>query len=119
MTASAVRRRDFLVSMITPACRFEQTNDGSTTTVRVIGELDMSTSPELRSCLFALANGGQECVVLDLSELDFIDSMGIGALVGGLKQLRSRGADLVLRSPTPRVLKVIELTHLDRAFTII
>lgn len=45
--------------------------------------------------------------------------MGIGVLVGGLEQLRSRGAELVLRNPTPRVLKVIELTHLDKAFTII
>jgi anti-sigma B factor antagonist len=105
--------------MMTPTCRLEYIHEGPTTTLRLVGELDISNTQDLRDCFTALAKAGQERIIVDLSELDFIDSMGIGALVGGLKRFRSAGGEFVLRDPSSRVLKVIELTGLDQVFTII
>jgi anti-sigma B factor antagonist len=57
-------------------------------------------------------------VVLDPGELAFVDSTGLGAMVGGLKRLREAGSDLVLRSPPPTDLKVITITGLDKVFAV-
>jgi anti-sigma B factor antagonist len=104
---------------MSPTCRLEYAHDGAMTTIRLTGELDISSAQDLRDCFTFLAREGQQRIVVDLSELDFIDSMGIGALVGGLKRFRSDGGELVLKDPTPRVSRVIELTGLDQVFTII
>ena len=104
---------------MTPTCRLEYTHAGATTTLRLVGELDISNTQDLRDCFTALVKAGQDRIVVDLSELDFIDSMGLGALVGGLKRLRGVGGEFLLKDPSPRVLKVLELTGLDEVFTII
>ena len=53
-------------------------------------------------------------MVLDLSDLDFVDSFGIGAVVGALKRLRQRGGDLALVCPSSRIRRVFEICDLDR-----
>jgi anti-sigma B factor antagonist len=85
--------------------------------VRTVGEIDVETAPLLRDCLMALYRDGHRSVVLDLADLDFIDSTGIGVMVAGAKRLRGDGGDLVIRSPRPPVQKVLQLTGLDRVFT--
>ena len=89
-----------------------------TWTVVVRGELDDYTAPRLRECFGEALEAGAKRVVVDLSKMSFIDSTGIGALVGGLKRFRSVGGDLELDSPSRSAFRVLELTGLTRVFHI-
>ena len=86
--------------------------------VRVMGELDLATAPQLREVLTDLAALGGLQVTLDLRELAFIDSSGLSVLVTGLKRLREAGGDLALRSPNPATMKALEITGLTSVFAI-
>lgn len=70
------------------------------TVVTLRGDLSISTSPKLRSLLVELADSGRVRLVLDLSRLEFIDSTGLGVMVGALK--RARG-----QQPGPRVVSLV------------
>jgi anti-sigma B factor antagonist len=80
------------------------------------GEVDVSTAPKLRQQLVELATEGRPWVVVDLSEVAFLDSTGLGVLVSGLRRFRLLGGDLILAAAQPRILRVLEITRLDRAF---
>ena len=86
--------------------------------VRLLGELDMSTAPQLRDELLRLTSDGARQVTVDLSQLEFMDSTGLSVLITGLKRLRERGGDMALRSPTPNTRRVLEITGLTEVFAI-
>lgn len=86
--------------------------------VRLLGELDMSTAPQLREELLRLVSAGATVVTVDLSELAFVDSTGLSVLITGLKRLRQQGGELALRSPTPGTRRVLEITGLTEVFSI-
>ncbi len=94
-----------------------ETGDG-VATVFVRGEVDVYTAPVLRERLYAVVSSGVPNVVLDLSAMTFIDSTGLGVVVGTLKRLREAGGDLVLRSPSRSTRKVLEITGLTRIIDI-
>jgi anti-sigma B factor antagonist len=87
--------------------------------VEVMGEIDVATTPQLRSVLHELADDESASTVLvDLDGVDFIDSSGLGALIGCSRRLRSRGDGRELRLVCSRVnlLRVFEITGLDGVF---
>ena len=86
--------------------------------VEVRGEVDVSTAPRLRQALMELAAEGRCDVVVVLDGVEFLDSTGLGVLVSGLKRFRTMGGDLILVCTRPRLLRVLELTRLDRAFAV-
>jgi anti-sigma B factor antagonist len=87
------------------------------TLVVLRGDLDLATAAELRECLIEVIDEGTR-IVVDLEAVEFLDSAGLGILVGGLKRARTRGGELELVSSSRHVLKPMELTGLDRVFTI-
>jgi anti-anti-sigma factor len=93
-------------------------DDGVVQRLRLIGEMDAGTVEIFRNAIAELKEAGAERVILDLGELDFIDSTGLGALVAAHKRFREAGGDLVLSGVRPRVAKLLELTGLDKAFTV-
>jgi len=84
----------------------------------VHGEVDVYTAPRLREKLVELASQGKHQVVVDLEGVDFLDSTGLGVLVGGLKRLRSHDGELALVCTQQRILKVFEITGLTQVFSI-
>jgi anti-sigma B factor antagonist len=93
--------------------------DPSTALVEVVGEIDVATTPQLRSVLHELADeDGVSTVVVDLDGVDFIDSSGLGALIGCSRRLRSHGDGRELKLVCSRVnlLRVFEITGLDGVF---
>jgi anti-sigma B factor antagonist len=99
----------------TPVADFQVDTSAETAVLRISGEVDISTAPQLRERLQQLDS---RRVVVDLSAMTFIDSTGLGVLVGAFKRLREGGGDLVLRAPTRSTRKVLELTGLSQVVTI-
>jgi anti-sigma B factor antagonist len=88
----------------------EVLNGEGPTVVRLLGELDLSTAPQLEACLDELGDGAD--VRLDLSGLSFCDSSGISAMVTAAKRVRKPGGHLSIVSPQPAVRSVLEITGL-------
>jgi anti-sigma B factor antagonist len=88
------------------------------TVLQVKGSVDLTTAPALRERLVELMANGNLCIVADLLETDFLDSTGLGALVGALKRLRSRDGEMRLVCKDGHVRKVFTITKLDRVFPI-
>jgi len=91
---------------------------GATTVLSVRGEVDVYTAPRLREKLVELVSQGKHTIVIDLEAVDFLDSTGLGVLVGGLKRARSHEGELSLVCTQHRILKVFEITGLTRVFAI-
>lgn len=81
--------------------------------VSLTGELDAHTASRLRSLLAEQLLAGPGNLVIDLSELAFIDSAGLAALISADKGTRRAGMRLVLAAPRPPVRKVLSLTGID------
>ena len=87
--------------------------------VAVHGELDVDGAPELRRALIeAIDEVPGRPLVVDLEGVDFIDSAGLGVLVGGLKRAKDGEGELVLVATGQSVIRVLELTGLTRVFAI-
>jgi anti-sigma B factor antagonist len=87
--------------------------------VTVNGEIDVASSPRLRHELISLLDQSPRSIVLELGSMSFIDSSGLGVLVGSLKRLREQdGDEIVLRGLQDPVRRVFEITGLTELFTI-
>ena len=91
---------------------------GKYTVLSVLGEVDVYTAPKFRERLIELVTEGKHHIVVDLDGVDFLDSTGLGVLVGGLKRVRSHDGELVLVCTKSRILKVFEITGLTKVFSI-
>lgn len=78
------------------------------------GRLNMSVAPVMREELHRLVDSGNSRIVVDLSNVETIDSSGLGALISGLKAARQAGGDLRIAEAGDQVAAVLELTNLDR-----
>jgi len=95
-----------------------RTVDGRTI-VDVTGEVDVYTAPTLREKLSSLVDAGHIDLVVNLTEVRFMDSTGLGLLVGVLKRLRGLDGRLQLVIDSERLLKVFRITALTQVFTIV
>lgn len=91
---------------------------GNCAVLRIAGEIDVYAAPELRECVIQLIDSGTRYLIADLRPVDFLDSTGLGALVGSLKRLRTRDGSLTLVTSTGRIQEIFRITGLDRAFTL-
>ena len=95
----------------------EGTRDG-TSIVAVSGEVDVATAPAVRDCLDQVIERDAGVVVVDLTGVTFIDSTGLGVLIGARKRCADEGRDVRVVVAEPRILKVFEITGLTELFTI-
>lgn len=92
--------------------------EGGRTIVEVGGEIDVYSAPTLRDRLNALVADGHHHLVVDMQGVEFLDSTGLGVLVGGLKRVRTLNGSLQLVCSQERVLKVFRITGLTKVFAI-
>jgi anti-sigma B factor antagonist len=93
-------------------------SQGGRAVLSVVGEVDVYTAPRLRERIGDLVTGGEHHLVVDLSGVDFLDSTGLGVLVGGLNRVRGHRGSLCLVCPQERILKVFRITGLTGVFPI-
>lgn len=89
-----------------------------TVVLAIHGDTDLHVASELRDHLTAAIEDGTAVLVVDLSRVTFIDSMGLGALLGGMKRLRSSGGEFRLVVPRGEIRRILEMTLLDRVFVL-
>jgi anti-sigma B factor antagonist len=91
---------------------------GSHVVVSIGGEVDVSTAPRLRDALMSVVARGYETVVLDLSDVGFIDSSALAVILSAWKQIKAHDGSLAIASPTPRIARIFEITGLTLSFPV-
>ena len=86
--------------------------------IALSGEVDLYTAPNFKEELLQAIESGSRAVLVDFTDTTFIDSTTLGVLVGGLKRLRVKQGELALVITDRNILKIFEITGLDRVFAI-
>lgn len=89
---------------------------GEYTICRPVGELDAFTVGQFRESLTDLGGGGR--LLIDLSGVPFLDSAGLGALIGGVRRARESGGDVAVYAPRPAVARLLHTTGFDRVASV-
>jgi anti-sigma B factor antagonist len=98
--------------------KLETRDENGRTIVKVGGEIDVYTAPKLREQLVELVGAGKYHLIVDMEDVDFLDSTGLGVLVGGLKRVRAHDGSLRLVCTQERILKIFRITGLTKVFPI-
>jgi anti-sigma B factor antagonist len=93
---------------------FEEVDQGTHVVLAPEGKFNLVAAPPLKSRIDDLVAEGKARLIVDLHAVDFIDSSGLGALIGGLKTARQQGGDLRIAAAGAQVKAVLKLTNLDR-----
>jgi anti-sigma B factor antagonist len=91
---------------------------GAHEVVDVQGEIDVYTAPKLRERLVELVSQGSHDVVVNLEGVDFLDSTGLGVLVGALKRVKAHDGSLSIVCTQDKILKIFKITGLTKVFPI-
>lgn len=84
--------------------------------VSLEGELDIYTSTDLKESLSKIKEDNIKDLVINMQSLDYIDSTGLGILVGVLKRLKQKQKDIYILNTKPNVKKIFTITGLDKIF---
>ncbi len=104
--------------MITIDIKVGTRTSGHWAIVDVEGEVDVFTAPKLREQIVALLGEDANRIVVNLARVEFMDSTGLGVLVGGLKRVKEREGTLALAGAHGTVLRVLNITGLDSVFAL-
>lgn len=102
--------------MVDSETRFKTRRQEERVVVAVSGDVDLYSAPGLRSAILAAAIGPSCGLVIDLSQVTFMDSSALGVLVGASKRAQSEGAWMKLICPDDRLLKLFQITGLVKVF---
>lgn len=97
---------------------FDVDSGSGTTTLHLRGELDLNSSVFLRSCLSAIAESGEEHLVIDVRDLEFIDNSGIRAIGREARRIREHGGDVVVLGPRGATRAMFDLLGISQLVTI-
>lgn len=86
--------------------------------IQVSGEVDLYNVSELKKALFSITDGKHQSVVVDMQNVNYMDSSGIGALVAGQKKMRAHNGKFALMNIHEDVLNILKLATLDKFFKI-
>jgi anti-sigma B factor antagonist len=97
----------------------DESLDERTHLIAVRGEVHVSTAPEFSERLNEAIAGGKTGVVIDMTDVDFIDSTGLSVLLNALRRVTRQHGTLALAVNNPTVLRLFEITRLDSTFDIL
>lgn len=92
--------------------------DESTQALDLDGEVDVYTAPILRQEIMDQVDAGVRHLLVNLEKVDYLDSTGLGILIGGVKRLKESGGSLKLVGPTARITRIFEITGLNKIFDV-
>lgn len=87
--------------------------------IALSGEVDVYTSPRVKQEVVDCLNAGCTKLIADLSGVEYLDSTGLGVLIGALKRARERDGDLKLICDNVRILRIFEITGLTKIFDMV
>lgn len=91
---------------------------GECSVVDLGGEIDVYTSPKVKDAIGGLIDRGVYNLVINLENVRYIDSTGLGVLIGGLKRVREHGGSVNLVCTNPQIKKIFDITGLVKIFGI-
>ncbi len=94
----------------------DQTSEGITI-CRPVGELDAFTVSQFRQALAEMASSKQ--LLIDMSGIPFVDSAGLGALIGGIRRTRELGGEVAVACNRPTLIRLLRTTGFDRIVTVV
>ncbi len=101
--------------MLNHSCTFEVERQGGVLILTLQGEIDHHSATQIRTRMDELIwQERPKKTVLDLSAIDFMDSSGLGLIMGRYSLMEKLGGELTLREPNPRIVKIFELAGLFR-----
>ena len=97
--------------------KFSRTDNGDETTISIAGVLDALTAPEIRPTIDDIVKDGRKQVIVDLSDLELIDSSGVAVIVSLYKRVRSIGGTMRVVNVKDQPLAIFKLLRMDRVFS--
>ena len=93
-------------------------SDDDAYVVELSGEIDVYTSPKVKDAISELIDQGHYNLIINLEKVRYIDSTGLGVLIGGLKRVREHGGSVSLVCTNPQIKKIFNITGLVKIFGI-
>jgi len=103
--------------MVTPLTIDAHRTDLGAGVLSLHGEVDVANSHQVREAALSLLAGGVKGLVIDLSATAYLDSAGLGILVGLLKRVKESGVTMAIAGPQPQVKRLFEITRLNQVFS--
>jgi len=91
-------------------------DDSRISEARLVGEIDVFASPEVKSALVSAIKDGQNLLVVNFAKVSYIDSTGLGALVAALKAARDSGGSIAIVCTDPQIRRIFDVTGLVKVF---
>jgi anti-sigma B factor antagonist len=89
---------------------------GETQVFELSGSLDLATAPTVRAALVEAAEHGSHRIIVDLNRVEFLDSTGLGALIGAHRRSKEQGGEVSLTVPEGQILRLLRITGLLKVF---
>jgi len=103
---------------VTPRTLSGGTNTNDVQALDLEGEVDVYTAPVLRQAIMDQVEGGVKHLLINLARVEYLDSTGLGILIGGVKRLKEQGGSLRLVGPSARIQRIFEITGLNKIFDV-
>lgn len=92
--------------------------DNAITLLTLKGDFDAGNAPHVQKALAELTDRNEPLILIHMADLKYIDSAGLGVLVGALKDAAARAGKIVLIQPSPFVTRILRVTALDKMFSV-
>lgn len=92
--------------------------DEQTQALDLEGEVDVYTAPTLRQEIMDQVDGGVKHLLVNLAKVEYLDSTGLGILIGGVKRIKEQNGSLKLVGPSARITRIFEITGLNKIFDV-